>query len=102
MEKQFQMDSFIQVLSHALDMVEIALLGASTNHGKRIAVLCAAMGRRLGISEERLSGLVSCAMLHDNALTESETVKPGWEKEKDKAGLGIHCEIGQRNVEVIP
>ena len=97
-----QMDSFIQVLAHALDMVEIMLLGASTNHGKRIASLCAAMGRRLGIDEDRLSGLVSCAMLHDNALTESESVMPGWTQGRDTSGLAAHSEIGQKNIEAIP
>ena len=99
---QFRMDSFIQVLAHALDMVEIVLLGASTHHGKRIAALCGAMGRRLEIGEDRLSGLVSCAMLHDNALTESESVMPGWAQGNDTKGLSIHSEIGQRNIEVIP
>ena len=96
------MDSFIKVLAHALDMVEIALLGASTNHGKRIAVLSAEMGKRLGLDEDRLSGMISCAMLHDNALTESESVMPGWEQEQNPKSLGIHCAIGQRNINVIP
>jgi HD-GYP domain-containing protein (c-di-GMP phosphodiesterase class II) len=97
---KIKMDALIQVLAHALDMVEIAYLGASTNHGKRIAVLCAAMGRHLGMSEEELSTLVSCALLHDNALTE---FLPMWtRKETDSSQIGTHCNIGQRNIELLP
>ncbi|GHV93813.1 HD family phosphohydrolase [Spirochaetia bacterium] len=94
------MDALILVLAQALDMVEISYLGASTNHGKRIAVLCAAMGRHLGIKGDELSDLVSCALLHDNALTEFILLQQG--REEDAVYLGAHCEIGQRNVEVLP
>jgi HD-GYP domain-containing protein (c-di-GMP phosphodiesterase class II) len=94
------MDALIRVLAQALDMVEIAYIGASTNHGKRIAVLCAAMGRCLGMGEDELSDLVSCALLHDNALTEFTLLQRG--REEDSAYLGTHCKIGQRNVEKLP
>ena len=90
------MDALIRVLAQALDMVEIAYIGASTNHGKRIAVLCAAMGRHLGMGEDELSDLVCCALLHDNALTEFIQLQRG--SEEDTIYLGSHCEIGQRNV----
>jgi HD-GYP domain-containing protein (c-di-GMP phosphodiesterase class II) len=94
-----RMDALIQVFAHALDMVEIAYLGASTNHGKRIAILCAAMGQRLGMNEQELSDLVSCAMLHDNALTEYFLILEG---RNDAELVGTHCEIGQRNVDLLP
>jgi HD-GYP domain-containing protein (c-di-GMP phosphodiesterase class II) len=94
------MDSLIRVIAQALDMVEIAYIGASTNHGRRIAVLCAAMGRRLGMNDDELSDLVSCALLHDNALTEYILLRLGIEE--DAAHLGVHCEFGQRNVEILP
>jgi HD-GYP domain-containing protein (c-di-GMP phosphodiesterase class II) len=94
------MDALIRVVAQALDMVEIAYLGASTNHGRRIAVLCAAMGRRLGMEGEALSDLVSCALLHDNALTEFILLQQG--REEDTKHLGLHCEIGQRNAEILP
>ena len=95
-----RMDSLIQVLAVALDMVEKSFLGASTNHGKRIAVLCAAMGRRFGMSEPEISDLVSCALLHDNALTEYILLQEG--REEDDPFFGLHCEIGQQNVSVLP
>ena len=94
------MDSLIQVLGQALDMVEIDFLGATTNHGKRIAVLCAAMGRRLGMSTLEVSDLVSCALLHDNALTEYILMREG--REEDDPNFGAHCEYGQRNMESLP
>jgi HD-GYP domain-containing protein (c-di-GMP phosphodiesterase class II) len=93
------MDALIRVLAQALDMVEIAYLGASTNHGKRIAVLCAAMGRRLGMDERELSDLISCALLHDNALTEYFLLLEG---RNDAGLLKTHCEIGQRNIDLLP
>jgi HD-GYP domain-containing protein (c-di-GMP phosphodiesterase class II) len=93
------MDALIRVLAQALDMVEVAYLGASSNHGKRIAVLCAAMGRHLGMGEDALSDLVTCALLHDNALTEYFLVLGN---EEHAASLGAHCEIGQRNAEILP
>jgi HD-GYP domain-containing protein (c-di-GMP phosphodiesterase class II) len=94
------MDSLVRVLACALDMVEIAYIGASTNHGKRIAALCAAMGRHLGMDDAELSNLITCALLHDNALTEYILLKTG--REEDAVHLGVHCEIGQQNVEMLP
>jgi HD-GYP domain-containing protein (c-di-GMP phosphodiesterase class II) len=94
------MDLLIRVLAQALDMVEIAYLGTTTNHGRRIAALCAAMGRELGLGEGELSDLSSCALLHDNALTEYILLKQGGEERA--RNLGLHCELGQRNVESLP
>ena len=96
-----RMDALVGVLAQALDMVEIAYLGATTNHGRRIAVLCAAMGRYLGMNGDDLSDLVTCALLHDNALTEYFLLlkdKAEW----DVSRLGAHCKIGQRNAEILP
>ena len=93
------MDSLIKVIAGALDIVEIELLGASTNHCKRIAVLCAKMGKFLGKTPDEITALVVCAMLHDNALTEyilyerlGKTNNPEIKK---------HCEFGQRNVDTL-
>ncbi len=48
----FRMDHFLSSLSAGLDAVEGELLGATTNHGKRLAILCMAMGRHLGGEDE--------------------------------------------------
>jgi HD-GYP domain-containing protein (c-di-GMP phosphodiesterase class II) len=93
------MDKLIEAIAEALDIVEGELLGASTYHGKRIALLCAAMGRRLGMDKARLSALTSCALLHDNALTEyiQAELERGWH---DPA-MKLHCEYGQRNADTL-
>jgi HD-GYP domain-containing protein (c-di-GMP phosphodiesterase class II) len=93
------MDSLIKTIAVALDIVEGELLGASTNHGKRIAVLCAKMGKALGYSPEEITSLAACALLHDNALTEyimSEKTNGYHDPAMKK-----HCEYGQRNVDAL-
>jgi HD-GYP domain-containing protein (c-di-GMP phosphodiesterase class II) len=94
-----RMDSLIKSITTALDIVEGSLTGASTNHGKRIAVLCAKMGKALGKNPDEINALAMCALLHDNALTEyilSEK-KDG----NHDADMKKHCEIGQRNVDAL-
>jgi HD-GYP domain-containing protein (c-di-GMP phosphodiesterase class II) len=93
------MDSLIKSIATALDIVEGSLLGASTNHGKRIAVLCAKMGKALGKTTEEITALAVCALLHDNALTEyifSERTGADHDPAMKK-----HCEFGQRNVDAL-
>jgi len=86
-------------IAAALDIVESELVGASTNHGKRIAVLCAKMGQILGLKAEEISALAICALLHDNALTEYILSE---RKDGNHApALKKHCEYGQRNVDAL-
>ncbi|MCL2058113.1 MAG: HD domain-containing protein [Oscillospiraceae bacterium] len=94
------MDELIIAITTALDMVECNLLGCSVNHGKRISSLCASMGRNLGMDDDTLSALTTCALFHDNALTEyilSE--RPGDEQEMN---MLLHCRYGQRNIGSLP
>jgi HD-GYP domain-containing protein (c-di-GMP phosphodiesterase class II) len=94
-----RMDSLIKSISTALDVVEGELIGASTNHGKRIAVLCAKMGKVLGKNPQEITALAICALLHDSALTEyilSEQMG-----EHHDLAMKKHCEIGQRNVDAL-
>jgi HD-GYP domain-containing protein (c-di-GMP phosphodiesterase class II) len=91
------MDRLIKTVGAALDIVEEGLLGASTHHGKRIAVLCTAMGRYLNMSGEELLALSSGAILHDNALT--EYIMAEREGKKHDPAMKLHCELGQHNLE---
>jgi HD-GYP domain-containing protein (c-di-GMP phosphodiesterase class II) len=93
------MDKLIAVVGEALDIVEGELLGASTYHGKRIAALCAAMGRRLGMDQDRLITLSCCALLHDNALT--EYIQAEHQGGYHDPAMKLHCEYGQRNVKAL-
>jgi HD-GYP domain-containing protein (c-di-GMP phosphodiesterase class II) len=90
------MDKLIVVFGEALDIVEGEMLGCSTHHGKRIAALCAAMGRKLGMDNDHLITLTSCALLHDNALTEYIRSEQGGPHDP---AMKLHCEYGQRNIE---
>ena len=94
---KIRMDSLIKTITAALDTVEKELIGASTNHGKRIAVLCAKMGKLLGKNTEEILGLTNCALLHDNALT--EYLLASREGGHYDSIMKEHCEYGQRNVD---
>ncbi|MCL2442263.1 MAG: HD domain-containing protein [Treponema sp.] len=95
---KIRMDELIQSIAVALEVVESRLLGASTNHGKRIAVLCSLMGKELGMDNEGIKALTTCALFHDNALTEYILSE---HKKNDAQGINfkLHCEYGQRNIE---
>ena len=91
-------------LSYALDCVEKELIGVATGHSKRVAYICAVMGRELGLSNEQISDLTGCAVLHDNAL--SEYIKSEYEPNNieiiDTKQLGIHCVLGEKNIDSFP
>lgn len=94
----------LYAFSYALDCVEHEILGATTNHGKRVAYISTVMGRSLGISEDELLDLAACAVLHDNALTEylmTEYNKELFEK-ADNREIGVHCSIGEANIKNLP
>lgn len=94
---KIQMDELIKTIAVALDLVEEELLGATTNHGKRIAVLTYAMGCYHGLSNDELIGLTTCALFHDNALTEFIlSQKPN---KYGEISMKEHCVRGQQNVE---
>jgi HD-GYP domain-containing protein (c-di-GMP phosphodiesterase class II) len=95
-----RLDILSRTFSHALDIIEGELFGATEYHSMRTAVLCAAMGKRLGFDEEALSALTICALFHDNALTEYMLSER--EGEHQALNLRLHCEYGQRNVENLP
>jgi len=97
---KIRMDELIKSIAVAFEIVECELLGASSNHGKRIAVLCSLMGKELGMSVEEIRTLTTCALFHDNALTEYMLYKQkgdGWQ-----SNFKLHCEYGQRNIEMLP
>jgi HD-GYP domain-containing protein (c-di-GMP phosphodiesterase class II) len=91
------MDQLVRAIAVALDIVEGQLLGASTHHGKRIAVLATAMGRCFDLKKEELSSLATCALFHDSALTEYIISE---QRAADPA-MRLHCEYGQRNAEAL-
>ena len=97
---KIRMDELVKSIAVALEIVECELLGASTNHGKRIAVLCSLMGKELGMSEEEIRTVTTCALFHDNALTEYMLYKR--EGDDWESSFKLHCIYGQRNIEMLP
>ncbi|MDR1318831.1 MAG: HD domain-containing protein [Treponema sp.] len=93
------MDQLIVSIATALDFVEKDLLGASTNHGRRISVLCSAMGRLFGMNDDELRILTGSALLHDNALTEYIFFEH--EGKQHDPAMKNHCIFGQRNIDIL-
>lgn len=93
-----RVDELIQCIAKALDVIEGESFGASTKHGHRVGVLSAAMGTHMGMSGGELIGLTTCAMLHDNALT--EYIRS--ERRRTVHNLRMHCVYGQRNIDTLP
>lgn len=100
----FDISHMLAALSGVLDMVEKDLLGATSNHSKRVAYLCAKMGKSLSFSDEQLTALVCCAVMHDSALTEylyDEQLRADI-KYSGPMDCRPHCLAGERNISVIP
>ncbi len=96
----FRMDQFLSSLSKGLDAVEGEVFGATTNHGKRLAVLCLAVGRHLGWNENDLIGVAACSLLHDIALPRyfHAMAKEG----QRGVSFRSHCIRGEEDVAILP
>jgi HD-GYP domain-containing protein (c-di-GMP phosphodiesterase class II) len=94
------MDMLCRVFSKALDIIEEEQIGASERHATRVAALCAAMGKRMGYDDDAISALATCAMFHDNALTEYSLAER--QGEQQGQNMVLHCEKGQNNVSWMP
>ena len=94
------MDILCRIFSRTLDIIEGEQIGVSDRHGMRISALCAAMGKRLGYDGDALSALATCALFHENALTEYRIS----EKELLENGQNMfrHCEKGQSSLSWLP
>jgi HD-GYP domain-containing protein (c-di-GMP phosphodiesterase class II) len=105
---KLDLNELLLAVSFSLDFVEMDVLGASSNHSKRVAVIAMQMGRSLGMSREELFDLCSFSILHDNGIAEEElrserNIRP---EEKGKIqGLEKyweHCNYGERNIAAFP
>lgn len=103
---KFDYLSTLFALSYALDCVEHDLLGVTTNHGKRVAVLAVQMGRRCGITPGQQRELAACAVLHDCALTEyvhDEYHGAFARAMRELPGeLSPHCAMGEKQLRNMP
>ncbi|MCL1830640.1 MAG: HD domain-containing protein [Oscillospiraceae bacterium] len=95
-----RMDKLCIVFSRAFDIIEEEQIGASEHHSMRVASLCARMGRELGYDDDAVLALATCALFHDNALTEYRlSLQNNPDRERN---IVLHCEKGQQNVSWLP
>jgi len=94
------MDILCRVFSRALDIIEEEQLGVSERHSMRVAAICAAMGKRLGYDDDAISALATCALFHDNALSEYHLSEKAIAQ--NSGNMILHCEKGQENVSWLP
>lgn len=96
------LEDLLFALSMALDCVEHQLLGVTSNHGKRTALLSMRLCRAMGLSEEDVFDMATCAVLHDNALTaymlEAGPASDIYKLEAFKK----HCPRGEENAQSFP
>lgn len=88
-------------LSRALDCVEREVLGVTLNHSKRVAYISMRLCALADSSDEEVFDMASCAILHDNALTEYSLAvgEQGLAKLKN---VSLHCKSGENNARGFP
>lgn len=102
MSMDINLNEFTKVISTSLDIVEAELFGTTTNHGKRVAVLVASMGRFLNFDNDFLIALTTCALFHDNAVAEHILSENEYEDNEIEFNMQKHCILGKHNVDSLP
>ncbi|MFV0362462.1 MAG: HD-GYP domain-containing protein [Suipraeoptans sp.] len=92
---KFRMDQLLHAFSIGFDSVEADYFDTTSNHGRRIALLCIRMSKYLGLSNDMRIGIAYCAILHDNALTETFQYRNG--SHNNAIYKKQHCLIGESN-----
>ncbi len=103
----FNLNSFLEAISFALDCVEIDILGATSNHSRRVAYISLRLAECFKMNDEERFDLCSFAMLHDNGLSEEvfhtdANTKVPINKRKHLEIYTAHCDIGEKNVADYP
>lgn len=98
---RIQTTGFLFALSEALDCVERELFGVTVNHSKRVALVSMRLCALMGMSDEEVFDMASCAVLHDNALTHY-MLRTGAAGIARLENLSMHCGEGERNARVFP
>lgn len=96
-------NGLLYAISYALDCIERELVGVSTGHSKRVAYICAVIGKSLELNDMQLTELSACAIMHDSALTEFLTKEYGGNINLiEQINLSSHCIMGERNISKLP
>lgn len=97
---KFNLNEFLIAVSFALDFVEMDVVGAKTNHSKRVAYTTQRIGEVLGFNSQELTDAISLAVLHDNGVSEyklNEIINRG-NNIASLENVKEHCIIGENNV----
>lgn len=98
---QIHLNDFLFSISRALDSVEHEFFGVSENHSKRVAYISMRLCMEAGCTSEEVFDMASCAILHDNALTEY-SLNMGKEKSARLENVALHCISGEENARAFP
>lgn len=100
------LNEFLMSVSFALDLVEMDILGMTSNHGKRTTYISLKIAEQLGMSEDELSDISALAILHDNGISDrslEENLTSGDLHYIDKIEkMKQHCVVGERNIITYP
>lgn len=103
---QFNLNEFLMAVSFTLDFVEMDILGAKTNHGKRTAYISLKIAKDLGLSDKELHDIVALGMLHDNGISEKSLhdrlLNVDSINLRNLERMKEHCIIGEENVSQYP
>lgn len=102
----FSLNEFLMSVSFALDFVEMDILGARSNHGKRTAYIALRLSQQLGLGFEEIHDVVALSILHDNGISE-KSLQDRMETENNSSvrvleNIKEHCIIGEKNVMAYP
>lgn len=98
---QIHLNDFLFSISRALDSVEHEFVGVTVNHSKRAAYMSMRLCMEAGCTPEEVFDMASCAILHDNALTEY-SLHVGKEKSARLENVAYHCKSGEENASAFP
>lgn len=101
---EFNLNEFLVAVSFALDFIEMDIVGARTNHGKRVAYKSILLGKALGFDDNELIDTVSIAILHDNGISQY-IANENFDNKREIVGyerVKEHCIIGEKNVAEYP
>ncbi len=99
MSTKFCLNNFLSAMSFALDYAGATPQDQCVNHSRRVAIIASRIGQELGLEEEELHDLVSCALLHSNGRLQSMCRA---EKEGKVATDKEQCAMTEDNVKAFP
>ncbi|MBF0628493.1 MAG: HD domain-containing protein [Magnetococcales bacterium] len=101
---KFHLNRYLLGLSMAIDCVESELLGVTSSHGRRVALISMQLARTMGLSEEQVFDIAAFSVLHDNGLAEENLTVGSSSRDRLRQveDVPAHCEIGERNVAMFP